>query len=80
MYTHFNSKPLTLCIHNPKRSILLLCSVDGDVKCLSGSCDPKKKFPVMIVAIVASAVVIVLLALALFFCVQKEKGIKSCGR
>lgn len=56
--------------------MLLLCRFDGDKNdpCLSTSCNPKKKFSVMIVAIVASTVVFVLVvSLALFFGLRKKK-------
>ncbi|KFK33319.1 hypothetical protein AALP_AA6G359600 [Arabis alpina] len=47
--------------------------VDDD-KCLSSSCAPQKKFPVMIVALAASAVVVIAMVLILIYVFRKKKG------
>ncbi|CAD5325012.1 unnamed protein product [Arabidopsis thaliana] len=57
-----------------KKGLKILFDGDKNDPCLSTSCNPKKKFSVMIVAIVASTVVFVLVvSLALFFGLRKKK-------
>lgn len=53
-------------MQNPIQSISF-CSVDGRAICPPGSCVPKKKFPVLIVALVALAVVVVVIVVVLIF-------------
>ncbi|CAA7036745.1 unnamed protein product [Microthlaspi erraticum] len=57
-----------------KKGLRLLVDGDENNPCRAGACDPKKKFPVLIVALVASAVVVALVALALFFVFRKKKA------
>ncbi|XP_019099845.1 PREDICTED: putative receptor-like protein kinase At3g46340 [Camelina sativa] len=47
--------------------------VDGNGMCLSSSCVPDKKFPVMIVALASSALLVVAVVLILFFMYIKKK-------
>ncbi|CAH8387102.1 unnamed protein product [Eruca vesicaria subsp. sativa] len=56
-----------------KKGLKIIVDEDDKKPCLSGSCAPKKKFPVMIVAaVVASVVVIIMVVLVLFFVFKKK--------
>ncbi|CAA0384665.1 unnamed protein product [Arabidopsis thaliana] len=51
---------------------------DEDKKpCLSGSCAPKKKFPVLIIIAVVASVVVVIAVVLVLICVFKRKNVSS---
>lgn len=67
-------------MHSESYTIYIpFCSVDGHAICPPGSCVPKKKFPVLIVALVALAVVVVVVIVAVLifiFVFRKKKTSK----
>ena len=80
---HISFKSLfPLCMHShiyAINTLFFFCSVDGDEinQCLPGSCVQKMKFPVMIAAFVASAVVVGIVLVLFFIFVLKRKKTSS---
>ncbi|CAD5325014.1 unnamed protein product [Arabidopsis thaliana] len=70
------SIPKTL-LDRKKKGLQLFVDGDDDKgddnKCLSGSCVPKMKFPLMIVALAVSAVVVIAVVMILIFLFRKKK-------
>ncbi|CAL9247440.1 unnamed protein product [Arabidopsis halleri] len=60
-------------LNREKEGLKLIVDGHGINQCLPGSCAPKKKFPVMIVALVATAVAVIIVVVMILVCVLRKK-------